>query len=508
LRRRFLLSLLLLPGLVGALGLGGPRAAAQTSGDHGPARAMAFPVIGNVSYTDTFGEPRSGGRTHEGQDLLGNKMQELVAVADGRITYLSNGGLAGYALALTDDDGWVYTYLHLNNDTPGTDDGNASSADTFGPGIVKGARVVAGQLLGYLGDSGNAEGTTPHLHFELKDPSGVTVNAYNALQGARHLEAAIGSEPSPIPRLAGADRMATAVALSKAGWPSGAAEVVLAAGDRYAEALPASVLAAARNGPLLLTTGATLPEVVTAELDRLHATKVTVVGSVPTAVGDTVAATGRTVVRLGVAGDPTATAVAVANAVGGAGGVAVLVNDSRFADGVSATAVAAGRGWPVLLTGVSRVPQPTVDAWRSLGVRTLVVVGGTSVVAQNVEDFARTSGRCAGSVGCTVERLAGADRYATSVAVVQRSLELGRSVATVLLGTGTSYADVLASGPLASHFGGLALLVDGSGAGGDAASRSFLTANASAVKQVSILGGSGAVSGAADRALQDALGLH
>jgi putative cell wall-binding protein len=200
--------------------------------------------------------------------------------------------------------------------------------------------------------------------------------------------------------------------------------------------------------------------------------------------------------------------VAVANEVGGAGGVAVLVNDARFADGVSATAVAAGRGWPVLLTGVSTVPQRTVDAWRSLGVRTLVIVGGTSVVAQKIEDFVRTSGRCAGSVNCTVERLAGADRYATSVAVVQRSLELGRSVATVLLGTGTSYADVLASGPLASHFGGLALLVDGSGAGADAASRSFLTANASAVKQVSILGGSGAVSGAADRALQDALGLH
>jgi putative cell wall-binding protein len=505
-RRRSHLLLLLLPVL--ALVAGALPAAAQTSTDHGPHHPMTFPVIGQVSFTDTFGQPRSG-HPHAGQDLMGTKMQELVAAADGKVTYLQQTQISGNLLEITGTDGWVYTYIHLNNDTPGTDDGQAQRADTFGPGIEKGAVVEAGQLVGYLGDSGNAEEAGAHLHFELKDPTGTTVNAYTALQEATRLAEAKGATASPIPRLAGADRVATAVAVSKAGWPGGATEVVLAEGDRYAEALPASVLAAARNGPLLLSTGATLPDVVGAELDRLQATRVTVVGSVPAAVADAVARPGRSVVRLGVADDATTPAVAVAQAVGGGGGVAVLVNDARFADGVSATTIAAGRGWPVLLTTATTIPQRTVDAWRALGVQTVVVVGGTSVVSQKVEDFVRASGRCAGGAGCTVERLAGADRYATSVAVVERSLQLGgRTPSSLLLGTGTSYADVLASGPLASHLGGLALLVDGTGSGADAASRSFLTANAGAVKQPTILGGSGAVSGAADRAVQEALGLR
>jgi putative cell wall-binding protein len=210
-----------------------------------------------------------------------------------------------------------------------------------------------------------------------------------------------------------------------------------------------------------------------------------------------------------VADDETATAVAVAGAVGGGQGVAVLVNSSRFADGVSATAIAAGRGWPVLLSTATIIPQATVDTWRALGIKRIVLVGGTSVVNEKIEAFVRDAGRCAGTAGCEVERIAGTDRYATSVAVAERSIVLGgRSATSVLLGTGTSYADVLASGPLASLRKGLVLLVDGSGAGTDAATRQFLQANAGVMRDVSILGGSGAVNGLADRALQTALGLR
>lgn len=484
-------------------------AADDTVVDRGPLHPMVFPVIGNVTYTDTFGAPRSGGRTHMGQDLMGRKMQELVAAADGRITYVKQGGtLSGNMVVLQGDDGWKYSYMHLNDDTPGTDDGAAPPSETFAPGIAVGADVVAGQLIGYVGDSGDAEETPPHVHFELADPSGVTVNAYNSLKNATHVGAAAGATPSPIARLAGLDRVGTAIEVSRAGWPDGATDVVLAAGDQYAEALPASVLAAAKAGPLLLTVGPTLPANLLAELDRLHATRVTVIGSVPQAVSDAISATARTVTRLGTANDPTSTAVAIATAVGGSSGVGVLVNDGRFADGVSAAAIAAGRGWPVLLTTTTVVPQKTVDAWRAIGVRKLVIVGGTAVVSSNIETFARDAGRCAGASGCEIERLAGDDRYGTSVAVAKRSLSLGgRSPSTVVLGTGTAYPDALSAGPLVSKLGGLSLLVDGSGFGADTASLAFLASNAAVVKQVQILGGSGAVSGTADRALQQALGL-
>ena len=490
---------------------GAPAADAQESDD---VHDIVFPVVGDVSYTDTFGAPRGGGsRTHEGQDLLGDKMQQLVAAADGTIELLTWPEASyGHYLRLRGDDGWTYNYVHLNNDTPGTDDGAAERSDVFGPGIEKGARVERGQLLGYLGDSGNAEETAPHLHFEMKDPSGAVVNPYASLKAAQQVDAPVEdqstAEPSPIPRLAGVDRVGTAIAVSQRGWLEGADGVVLASGDAYAEALPASVLAAERADPMLLTTGTTLPPSVAEEITRLGARAVTVVGSVSTAVDAELAGAGYQVDRLGAPGDAVATAVAVAGEVGGTGGTAVLVNRTRFADGISAAALAGGRGWPILLSDTALIPQPTVDAWRMLGVRRIVLVGGTGVLVQRIEDFIRTSGRCAGGTTCEALRLAGTDRYATSVAAAEASLEAGgRSGSTVLLGTGANYPDTLASGPLSARLGGLALLVDGTGQRNDAASRSFLADRRDDVKDVAILGGPGAVTSAADRAIQEALGI-
>jgi peptidoglycan hydrolase-like protein with peptidoglycan-binding domain len=84
-------------------------------------------------------------------------------------------------LVLRHDDGWESWYIHLNNDTVGTDDGKAWGV---APDIRPGVRVKAGQLIGWVGDSGNAEFTPPHLHFELRDPSGQVVNPFSALMAA------------------------------------------------------------------------------------------------------------------------------------------------------------------------------------------------------------------------------------------------------------------------------------------------------------------------------------
>ena len=150
-------------------------------------RGFVFPVAGSVSYSDTFGAARSGGRTHEGQDLMGVKHTPLVAAADGTVTSLtwSTTGLSGNSLTITDADGWRYVYIHLNNDTPGTDDGSNVYERAFADGIVRGQRVVAGEVVGFLGDSGNAEASGAHLHFELHRPDGAVVNAYGSLRAAR-----------------------------------------------------------------------------------------------------------------------------------------------------------------------------------------------------------------------------------------------------------------------------------------------------------------------------------
>lgn len=150
------------------------------------AHPMLHPIAGRSSVVDTFGAPRSGGRSHAGQDIFAAKHTPVVAVADGKITSVvhSNGGLSGNYLQLTADDGWRYLYIHLNNDSPGTDDGSNVYERAFADGITKGQRVKAGEVIAYVGDSGNAESTSPHVHFEMKDPAGNLVNPYASIVGA------------------------------------------------------------------------------------------------------------------------------------------------------------------------------------------------------------------------------------------------------------------------------------------------------------------------------------
>ena len=107
---------------------------------------IVFPLAGPNNYTDTFGAPRSGGRTHAGTDILADKRVPVVAAAAGTVGWMHDelGGNC-CAMALRHDDGWESWYIHLNNDTAGTDDGMGWG---FAPGITPGAHVEAGQLIG------------------------------------------------------------------------------------------------------------------------------------------------------------------------------------------------------------------------------------------------------------------------------------------------------------------------------------------------------------------------
>ncbi|MDP2211184.1 MAG: S-layer homology domain-containing protein [Candidatus Aquicultor sp.] len=154
---------------------------------------IVFPVEGSCSFTDTFGAPRGTTRTHEGIDIMAAKMTPLVAAVDGVVSWLNNGeqtstanGLPYYNLMLKGDDGNAYYYVHLNNDIPGTDDGMGGPQNAYAPGIVNGSRVAAGQHIAYVGDSGNAEESGSHVHFEIhqggyKNP----INPYPSLMAAK-----------------------------------------------------------------------------------------------------------------------------------------------------------------------------------------------------------------------------------------------------------------------------------------------------------------------------------
>lgn len=185
--RRTTLLATVATALLGASGL-----AAAASGPAPVVKPIVFPVDGAVTYTDTFGAPRSGGRTHEGQDLMGKKMLPLLAAVDGTVYRVKYDNTIGSSLTIKAADGWTYHYIHVNNDTPGTDDGQATRAQAFPADIVTGAQVSKGQVVAYMGDSGNAESAGSHLHFEIRQPAapgsyqGTAINPYPSLQQATH----------------------------------------------------------------------------------------------------------------------------------------------------------------------------------------------------------------------------------------------------------------------------------------------------------------------------------
>jgi hypothetical protein len=146
-------------------------------------RGIFFPTEKSASFIDTFGAPRGGGRTHEGIDIMGKQMMPLYSAIDGVVkNVVLPEAWYGYALTLLDADGYEYHYLHINNDSPGTNDGLGGSENAYAPGIVKGAEVKKGDLVGWMGNSGNAEQAGHHLHFEIRRPGdGAAVNPYESL---------------------------------------------------------------------------------------------------------------------------------------------------------------------------------------------------------------------------------------------------------------------------------------------------------------------------------------
>ncbi len=132
---------------------------------------MLFPLPSPYahSFINDWGFARAGNRSgHQGTDIFAAKGTPLIAVEDGVIDdnfgYLRIGG---WRLHVVTPAGVDYYYAHLNNDTVGTDDGKGGAKTAYAPGIAPGVSVKKGQVIGYVGDSGDAEPTPPHLHFGI-----------------------------------------------------------------------------------------------------------------------------------------------------------------------------------------------------------------------------------------------------------------------------------------------------------------------------------------------------
>lgn len=145
------------------------------------AGGYVFPVYGPASFVDTFGAPRSSIASgwHHGEDIFAPLGAPILAVADGTVFSVGWNRVGGWRLWLRDREGNEFYYAHLS---------------AYSPAAVSGTEVKAGTVLGFNGNTGDAEGTPYHLHFEIH-PVGLlhlgydgAVNPYNYLIAWKRLE--------------------------------------------------------------------------------------------------------------------------------------------------------------------------------------------------------------------------------------------------------------------------------------------------------------------------------
>jgi hypothetical protein len=179
---RRVLALLLVAGSAATV------AATATGGRGGSVPQLVFPVVGPVSYVDDFGDPRPGG-PHQGNDLMAAKRSIAVAAEAGKVKFWATSAAAGCMLYLYGNSGTTYIYIHLNNDLTQENDnrGKCVAGVAYAPGLKNGDQVEAGEPIGFVGDSGDANGIASHLHFEVHPGDGAAVSPFPYLKKATHL---------------------------------------------------------------------------------------------------------------------------------------------------------------------------------------------------------------------------------------------------------------------------------------------------------------------------------
>ncbi|MEK7632582.1 MAG: M23 family metallopeptidase [Patescibacteria group bacterium] len=144
---------------------------------------LVFPVEGAASFSDDFDDQRSG-HLHHATDITAAKMTPVLAAMAGEVSFAPMEEPSyGYMITINGDDGYEYNYIHLNNDTPGSDDGVGGAEHAYAPGIERGVHVNRGEQIAWVGDSGNAESVGAHLHFEIYDGD-TAINPYPSLLAA------------------------------------------------------------------------------------------------------------------------------------------------------------------------------------------------------------------------------------------------------------------------------------------------------------------------------------
>jgi putative cell wall-binding protein len=254
-----------------------------------------------------------------------------------------------------------------------------------------------------------------------------------------------------VARTAGVDRYDTAANISKTNYAPGVPVAYIASGENFPDALSIVPAAASAGSPVLLVSATTVPQVVATEIARLKPQKVVIVGGAQ-AISDAVATqlqtlSGAPVTRLGGV-DRWDTSLKIGEVLGAArSGTAYIVTGNNFPDALSAASAAGSQDSPVLLLDgiAAHVPAKFANALKNWGVNKLVLVGGTSAISASLQ------GQLTAIPGITsVERIQGADRFATSLAV---NVATYGAAAQGFVTNAYSFPDGLTGGALAGREG-------------------------------------------------------
>lgn len=356
---------------------------------------------------------------------------------------------------------------------------------------------------------GPRSGSPTHL-----TPGSLWFSGWSDLTQARELYAMATADSVPIrvtgpapfvQRFDGLNRAETAVQVSQDSYPDGASTVVLARQDTYPDSLAGGPLATHLGAPILLTRTDELTDVTKAEIERLDATTVVVLGgaaALAQSVVDEVLADTQVTDEVRYAGDDrfeTAALIAAAFPNDGQAYVTEGANaDPRrgWPDAVSVSGLASAQQRPILLVTRDRLPDATATALSGLDA---VLVGGAAAISEAVEDAVDAA------AGAT-SRLSGPDRYATSAAVAGAAVEAGANDRLVHLATGANFPDALVAGPAVAAANSTLLLVHPTDISRSPLTASWLLDRAGTIEAVWILGGVGAVAAAIEDAAWDALG--
>ncbi|MCI4658390.1 cell wall-binding repeat-containing protein [Cryobacterium zhongshanensis] len=387
-------------------------------------------------------------------------------------TIVTTGAVSGRrALVVTDPRTQQVYYVDYRGGT-GSDAGSLYTRGLLASeGVDNGVRILTtrSDSTSVVLLSPSPTSSTGHKLFLTKGQSlstrsgGIRVVVQSIAGGAATVTVTLTA--SSVDRLFGDDRFATSAAISRANFAANAPVVYIANGLNFPDALSAAPVAGAAKAPILLVTAGSVPNVIQAELARLHPKKIVVLGD-QNSVSDAAVAQvtsfaadpAAPIVRL--FGDDrfaTSTAISAANFPLGAP-VVYIANGLKFPDALSAAPVAGGAKAPILLVTADSIPPVIQAELDRLNPTSFVVLGSQNSVSDAV--VGQLKGYTA-DPATPVVRLSGDDRFATSAAISAANFPLGATV--VYIANGVNFPDALSAAPVAGAAKAPILLVQPGG---------------------------------------------